>query len=325
MPAALSHYQHGLDCLAARPDAAAALGLAGDPGRAGPGAAAFLAGLQGPDPFYFYGRLPWRPRAGVAEAVAAGDHLHGIDPAQLYASLVRAAAGASGGARAIGLGFAAGLLLHYVLDRSVHPWVYYRSGFDADGRLSGAWSAAHARFEAAMAVALWTGRRPGQALPPPGRYLDVPAAALAGADAALAAAAPAVAAPGRYAAAWADMAAVLRLLRDPLGAKAALADAFGAGGSLPRGLMMPPPPKADARTVLNPAGAAWRHPGSGTESTAGVEELYVGAVGLGAAVLDAVAAYGRGAGDPAALAALFDGRNHEGLARGERLTYRAPD
>ncbi len=297
MPAALSHFLFAQDCLSRRP--------ALFPG----GAAAVLAGTQGPDPLAFYGRLPWRRRGAVDSAWAAGETLHAGNPETTYTRMLRFADARPEPQRGRMRAFVLGLVLHYVLDRKLHPYVYFHSGFDERGLLSGDHLRAHNRFEAALAAGLWAWLRPGSPIPPPRLYLNVDPAVIADADILFSASSPGLVDPHVYRASWSDMVLVLRILHDPRGFKKRLIS--GLAGSL----IIPAASSPEAcGGCLNKAGTPWRNPGDGAPSSAMPMELYAEALDEGLAALDALA---RGT-----TAGVFDGRNHEGLPPGERMIYK---
>lgn len=300
-----------------------------------------LAGAQGPDPLYFFGRLGFRDREAGRRSHAAGEFLHASDPADVFGPLCSALAGSAGsaggaeGAEGIRrFSFLTGFLLHYILDRTVHPYVYYRSGFDGDGTLGPEASAAHAAFEAAMAQALHALLRPGTRPPAPRSLLGAAPrseteAALASAGALLASAFPGRLHPGDYGRSWHDMAAILGILHDPRGIKAAVLDALGGGASQARAMIIPPRPPASPpfpwRDTLNLAGALWRRPDSGSESRATVPELYAAALDdalRGAALLQAVLDR-RGSAEDGAWRDFLGGINHEGVRTGLRMRFSA--
>lgn len=299
------------------------------------------AGAQGPDPLYFYGRLGFRNREAGRRSHAAGEFLHTSDPADIFGPLCAAlvgGAGGTGGAEGADSirrrSFLTGFLLHYILDRCVHPYVYYRSGFDETGALGPEASAAHAAFEAAMAQALHALLRPGTRPPAPSALLGAAprsetAAALASADALLASAFPDRLHPGDYARAWHDMTAVLGILHDPWGIKAAVLDALGAHSSQARAMIIPLQPPASPpfpwQDTLNLAGALWRRPDSGIESRATVPELYATALEdalRGAELLESVLDR-RGSPEDGALRDFLGGINHEGVQTGLRMRFSA--
>jgi hypothetical protein len=197
MPSEQSHFLFAVDCLeqAAGSGGTAATGLSAR--QAAEATAARLAGLdfdalitgtQGPDPFFFYGRLPWARRRDIALAERFADIMHKEDPPRYFDALEAHARGESDDERRRScLSFVGGLRLHYILDEALHPYVFARqascsrermaivdseegmtdrettgfSGFldprspsDQDYYLS------HHRFEARLAMALHAWRRP---------------------------------------------------------------------------------------------------------------------------------------------------------------------
>ncbi|MEK0316953.1 zinc dependent phospholipase C family protein [Cohnella sp. 56] len=107
----------------------------------------FQLGCQGPD-FLFYDHfLPWQRHHTAANRL--GSLLHNVACGPFIVDLFAAVRGDAGGRAAEA--YAAGFLLHHVLDRHVHPYVFSLSGF-------GKWK--HQAFETAMdAAILW--RRAG--------------------------------------------------------------------------------------------------------------------------------------------------------------------
>ncbi|WP_217592174.1 zinc dependent phospholipase C family protein [Cohnella sp. GbtcB17] len=109
--------------------------------------AAFQLGCQGPD-FLFYDHfLPWQRSRTPANRL--GSLLHNIECGPFLIDLFDATRKCKGDAEEVA--YAAGFLLHHVLDRHVHPYVFSLSGF-------GKWK--HQQFETAMdSVVMW--RRAG--------------------------------------------------------------------------------------------------------------------------------------------------------------------
>jgi len=97
---------------------------------------AFQLGCQGPD-FLFYDRfLPWQPST---DANRLGTLLHSVRCGPFLQSLLEAVAPRPRNDPATA--YAIGFLLHHVLDRHLHPFVFSRSGFKK-------WH--HQRYETAM-------------------------------------------------------------------------------------------------------------------------------------------------------------------------------
>jgi hypothetical protein len=110
-------------------------------------------GAQGPDPFFFYGRAPFKKRLGRDSFNHFGSTLHNQAPHKSLWPLIQHGwfgPHADDTTRA----YVIGALTHYVLDRTCHPYVFYRSGFDEHGSLTEHYNADHARLEVAIDAAL---------------------------------------------------------------------------------------------------------------------------------------------------------------------------
>ncbi|SFA93959.1 Zinc dependent phospholipase C [Cohnella sp. OV330] len=108
---------------------------------------AFQLGCQGPDFLFYDHYLPWQRSRTPANRL--GSLLHNVSCGPFLIDLFEATRHRAGDSEAEA--YAAGFLLHHVLDRHVHPYVFSLSGF-------GKWK--HQRFETAMdSVVMW--RRAG--------------------------------------------------------------------------------------------------------------------------------------------------------------------
>ncbi len=111
---------------------------------------AALVGGQGPDVFFFYGRLPFRKRKPEGVVDVFGRRLHKVDPAAVYPHLFKLAAESND--KAMFSDYLDGLLLHYCLDRACHPYIFYKSGKSYDPKLSRLYSISHMYFETIIDV-----------------------------------------------------------------------------------------------------------------------------------------------------------------------------
>ncbi len=150
MPAALTHYCFALEIEPDLPDA-------------------FRLGNQGPDPFFFFGMIPWKKRARTKEIQDLAETLHKTDFSVCYAKMwIEASRQEDPGKRKLLQDYVRGLLAHYCLDRTCHPYVFYRSGFDGNGKLTGHYSFAHKVFEAVLDLSVsgefGAGRNPAKAM-----------------------------------------------------------------------------------------------------------------------------------------------------------------
>jgi len=294
-----------------------------------------LAGAQGPDPFFYYGKGPFRRRADQQAVSDFGTVLHAMDPSEVFPVLAERAVEERGGRRNIAFAYIYGLITHYVLDRNYHPYVFYRTGFDSSGGLSGPFSADHTRFETLLGAAyldtrrvraLESGVRPS-AVPryretAPRRAMRVDPDKLGVAGDLWAAAFPSRVRPMTYPDAWFDMRKALSFLWDPFHLKRALYAVFGGSATKSRALIPPRrPARSDTIDYLNECAESWLHPVSGDESKATVNELCADAsrdADLAREILSA-AYEGRDVGS--LWQPLLAGVNHEGFKTGESPRY----
>lgn len=110
-------------------------------------------GSQGPDPFFFYGRAPFQSRLAKASMNQFGSFLHNQPPHQSIWPLIRYGWRGSK-ANDVTRAYVLGALTHYVLDRTCHPYVFYRSGFDEHGALTDHYNADHAKLEVEIDLGL---------------------------------------------------------------------------------------------------------------------------------------------------------------------------
>lgn len=110
MPQMVTHYQFGLD---------AAMGLEAA-GKTPETRSAYLLGNQGPDPFFYLVISP-----GNMALSEFGSLLHEQRPGSLFCAAAAYVSGLQSRRQAIGQAYLAGLACHYLLDRSVHPLVYF--------------------------------------------------------------------------------------------------------------------------------------------------------------------------------------------------------
>lgn len=326
MPSMLSHFLFALDRLAE---------CSGD-GASDPFSAALrshrdlvLAGTQGPDPFFFYAKVPLRSRSAGEGVHDFGTHLHVVDPARVFPLLAEAACRERGGRRDIAYAYLYGLLLHYVLDRSVHPYVFSHTGFDADGFLKGRFFADHVRFETLLGVSSLDRRvrGTGSAFPRfrdtrPGRSMRVDEDGLGVAGDLWAAAFPDQLRPRTLPDSWSDMRAVLSLLWDPTGVKRVLFRVLGASSSTPRALIPPRRPRrSDPIDYLNDGAGPWPDPVTGVESTATVESLVSDATALAGKARTILSRAYAGEEVRNLWGPFLGGVNHEGCLEGQRMRH----
>ena len=175
MPALVTHYLFGESILPELPSRLRAT----DAQRK-----AFLVGNQGPDPFFFAVTT-----ARGSEVRSMGHHMHNGHIAAVFDALRDGCARLPEDARPVGEAFACGLLGHYVLDRTAHPYVYAHEFelCDNNPELSDAYHEVHALIESDVDCGMLRLRRGlSTAEFPPVGVLDMPAEAEAAAGALLA-------------------------------------------------------------------------------------------------------------------------------------------
>lgn len=130
---------------------------------------AFYLGTQGPDPFFFYGQIPWKPRKGKKEIDGFGRDLHHIDIAPVYNELIKYAL-ASPDKEMLWV-YIQGLFAHYSLDRRAHPYIFVKAGFSDHNPEKKLFSSAHCRFEAIIDLLL--GQQDGTFKRCPASYMNI--------------------------------------------------------------------------------------------------------------------------------------------------------
>lgn len=106
-------------------------------------------GGQGPDVFFFYGYSLIK-RKNIPEIQSFGTLLHHIDIAKSYYFLLKYAK--NNEHKKLLLSYIKGLFMHYVLDRNIHPYVFYRTGFSSDKEKKKDFSLSHVAFETILDV-----------------------------------------------------------------------------------------------------------------------------------------------------------------------------
>lgn len=265
MPAAPDHWQFCLKAVNEKP------GFSG----------AETLGTHGPDPFFFYGQVPWKKRADNSRAHDFAEWLHDAPPSEVLGPLVRSAqniqdekeknnslhTSAPESLRALAFRFLKGMVFHYLLDRNIHPWVYWSIGFNNELNPDPPSRIRHARFEAALAT-LGPVPQEGkvQYSQSPRIMLHGEKAWFAAADALFTSAFPDRYKKGMYEASFNDMKTVLLFIWDPLAVKRKIFDAFGAHDSLPRSMIQPVITKEfEKRDYRNAEHKQWLMPSTGTE------------------------------------------------------------
>ncbi len=107
-----------------------------------------LLATQGPDPLFYYGLMPWRAWHYLAAKRRYGSKIHHTDGKKFFTSLFKSYDEITDEQqKKIFLAFILGQYAHHLLDKNAHPFVYYYSGFNEEGRLKGRFHYEHANFE----------------------------------------------------------------------------------------------------------------------------------------------------------------------------------
>jgi hypothetical protein len=104
-------------------------------------------GTQGPDPLFFYGTIPWRKRFNKTGVNALGSALHTSRVFEKYDAMIKYAKNQKVENKDLLFSYIFGHGLHYLLDRVAHAYVFYQTGFDKAGNLTGKYTTDHALFE----------------------------------------------------------------------------------------------------------------------------------------------------------------------------------
>ena len=111
---------------------------------------AFVLASQGPDPFFFFGQLPWKRknREHRLDINHFGIGLHHEDITNIYVAMLEYARKSED--KELLFSFIKGLFLHYALDRNCHPYIFSKTGFSDDAKLAHFYSSCHTKTESAI-------------------------------------------------------------------------------------------------------------------------------------------------------------------------------
>ena len=230
-------------------------------------------GSQGPDPFFFYGRAPFKNRLAKASMNQFGSLLHNQSPHQSIWPLIQH--GWLGPqADDVSKAYVLGALTHYVLDRTCHPYVFYRSGFDEHGSLTEHYNADHAKLEVEMDIALIHHLRLSTVTYQPKVTLQVDPVSLQSVSQLYFQAFPKHVQHESFQQSVEDMKATYQFLYHGSWFNRLLVIFIAGKRSLPFSLIHPNSITMErSKTVLNLTHKKWRHPVTGISSTESVLDL----------------------------------------------------
>lgn len=90
----------------------------------------FNFGAMGPDFFFYYGTLPWKKYKDSTEVQNIGHIMHSEKVTEFfvkYTELIKKEA--NNEQKEVLFAYLGGMLTHYSIDRSAHPYIFYHSGF----------------------------------------------------------------------------------------------------------------------------------------------------------------------------------------------------
>ena len=118
---------------------------------------ALRLGTQGPDPMFYHGIIPWRSWHFIIALKKIGNKLHKENGRRFFLELKNECEKIKNPEeKKIFAAFCFGQISHLLLDRSAHPFIYYFSGFDDDGRITGRFHYEHANYESEIDCILAT-------------------------------------------------------------------------------------------------------------------------------------------------------------------------
>jgi len=232
----------------------------------------YLVGAQGPDPLFFYGYVPWRKRANKKEVNAFGNHLHQEEIHDKFGRMLffLQTKDQLNEVRIL-RAFLLGAMSHYVLDRNIHPYVFYRSGFSDND--SQRYAIYHAQYETMIDVMLLKHFRISPRKNPAKKAIQASHHAMWWASQ-MYAADEKEPQNDWYYEAWRDMVTVEKVLYDPWGIKRALIRLLGKQHTQFYAMMHPCGRlDKDSHDYLNTMHEQWRHPGSGAPSNKSIWDL----------------------------------------------------
>ena len=106
----------------------------------------FLLGGQGADVLFFYGYNLLK-RENAKEIREIGTLLHQINPDIIYMKMLTYAFNKQGEEKEILVNFIRGFMYHYALDRNIHPYVFYNTGFPYTDKR---YNVYHSKFESIL-------------------------------------------------------------------------------------------------------------------------------------------------------------------------------
>ncbi|MDR0934735.1 MAG: zinc dependent phospholipase C family protein [Erysipelotrichaceae bacterium] len=89
-----------------------------------------ILGSQGTDPFFYYGYRLIGKRKNIKKIRKFGTEIHHIDLVPFLDYMIKKINTLNGIKKDVLSAYLKGFLMHYVVDRNAHPYVFYRTGFN---------------------------------------------------------------------------------------------------------------------------------------------------------------------------------------------------
>lgn len=222
-----------------------------------------MLATQGPDPFFFYQALPWQFAKDANRIRGIGSYLHHVKPASKLKKLYETAVALDDEEV---YAYMIGAMMHYVLDKHVHPYVFSRSGFNSQGELTPPYHIYHSHMETLMDIALMKKKGVSTSSLHPAKNIKLSQSILKKIDTLYAKAYPDLVSQGDYVKAAKDMYKVYAFLYDRFGIKRAILRLFFGKKSQAFASSHPPKLKGfEQKDVLNLNHISWRHTETGDD------------------------------------------------------------
>jgi len=231
-----------------------------------------MLATQGPDPFFFYQTLPWQHAKDAHKVRGIGSYLHHHKPAKQLKKLYDIAKSMDDEDV---YAYMIGAIMHYILDKHVHPYVFSRSGFASNGMLTPPFNIYHSHMETLIDVALIQKKKVPAVSVHPARNIHLPKHTLKKIDTLYLKAYPDIVSEDDFLHAATDMHKVYSFLYDRFGIKRNLLRLFFGKASQAFASSHPKTLRSfENKDVLNVSHISWRHTETGDSSNEDVLQLF---------------------------------------------------
>lgn len=281
---------------------------------------AFLLGTQGPDPFFFYGMVPWRKKENPLAIRNYGEEVHHSDFSAIYARMIDYANLKEGEEKDALISYLEGIWAHYCLDRVCHPYIFYRSGFDENGELKGHFGYAHKVFEALLDATL----AKENGLPSASRAMKIGKEKAKAISAMWEAGSPELLKADTFYESWRDYRTIESFLQSKTGYKRILWKRLGKENVLYAFSYPVFLKKKEPLDVLNLKKQIWKNPVTGISSSLSVPEMFAEAKKLYRKGEKVILEHQNTENTSTSLVNLEKGIDHDGCPWGQKKIYLDP-